>query len=49
MLQRFMDASERADMAELGALLREDVLFTMPPQPDWFRGRDVIIDVLGAR
>jgi len=43
-LQRFMDASERADMAELGTLLREDVLFTMPPQPDWYRGRDVIIE-----
>ena len=43
-LQRFIDASERADMIELGALLREDALFTMPPQPEWFRGRDVLID-----
>jgi RNA polymerase sigma-70 factor (ECF subfamily) len=43
-LQKFMDATERADMAGLGALLREDALFTMPPQPDWYRGRDVIIE-----
>jgi RNA polymerase sigma-70 factor, ECF subfamily len=43
-LQRFMDASERADMAALGALLREDALFTMPPQPEWYRGRDVLIE-----
>lgn len=39
-----MEATERADMAELGALLREDALFTMPPHPDCFRGRDVIIE-----
>ncbi len=31
-------------MAELGALLRDDVLFTMPPQPDWYRGREVVIE-----
>ena len=43
-LQRFMDASERADMAELAALLREDALFTMPPNPEWYRGRDVLIE-----
>ena len=43
-LRRFMDASERADMAELGALLREDAMFTMPPQPEWYRGRDVLIE-----
>jgi RNA polymerase sigma-70 factor (ECF subfamily) len=43
-LQRFMDATERADMAELARLLREDALFTMPPQPEWYRGRDVLIE-----
>ncbi len=43
-LQRFIEATERADMATLRALLREDALFTMPPQPEWYRGRDVIVD-----
>jgi RNA polymerase sigma-70 factor, ECF subfamily len=43
-LRRFMEATERADMAALGVLLREDVLFTMPPQPDRYRGRDVVIE-----
>ena len=42
-LQRFIEASEQADMAALGALLREDALFTMPPNPEWYRGRDVLI------
>jgi RNA polymerase sigma-70 factor (ECF subfamily) len=44
-LQRFMDASERGDMTEIGALLREDALFSMPPQPEWYRGRQVLIDL----
>lgn len=43
-LARFMDATERADLTELGSLLREDALFTMPPQPEWYRGRDTIIE-----
>jgi RNA polymerase sigma-70 factor (ECF subfamily) len=42
-LARFIEATERADMAALGALLREDALFSMPPQPEWVWGRDVII------
>jgi RNA polymerase sigma-70 factor (ECF subfamily) len=42
-LARFMDASERADMAALGALLRDDALFTMPPDPAFFQGRETLI------
>ena len=42
-LQRFVEATEKADVAALGALLREDAIFSMPPEPGWFRGRDVIM------
>jgi RNA polymerase sigma-70 factor (ECF subfamily) len=38
-LQRFMDAWERADAAALVALMREDVCWAMPPAPLWFDGR----------
>jgi RNA polymerase sigma-70 factor, ECF subfamily len=43
-LQRFMDACERADMAGLAALLREDAVFSMPPEPGMVRGRDPIVE-----
>jgi RNA polymerase sigma-70 factor (ECF subfamily) len=43
-LQRFMDACERADMAGLATLMREDAVFSMPPQPEVIRGRDRIIE-----
>lgn len=39
-LQRFMDAFERADAAALTNLLREDARLTMPPALMWFDGRD---------
>ena len=42
-LRRFIDATERADMHALGALMREDAIFSMPPEPGWFRGRDTIM------
>ncbi len=44
-LHRFIEATEQADMAALGALLRHDALFTMPPEPGWYRGRDLIIEL----
>jgi RNA polymerase sigma-70 factor, ECF subfamily len=46
-LQRFMDACERADMPALATLMREDAVFSMPPQPGVFRGRDTIIETWG--
>ena len=46
LLQRYVDAHERADIAGLAALLRDDALLTMPPQPLWYRGRDVIATFL---
>ncbi|MGH3021474.1 MAG: sigma-70 family RNA polymerase sigma factor [Gaiellaceae bacterium] len=46
LLQRYVDAHDRADIAGLAELLREDALLTMPPQPLWYRGRDVIATFL---
>jgi RNA polymerase sigma-70 factor (ECF subfamily) len=37
-----MDATDRADVAALTALLREEVRLTMPPYPTWFEGREQI-------
>jgi RNA polymerase sigma-70 factor, ECF subfamily len=44
-LQRFMDACERADLSALASLLREDAVFSMPPQPEVTRGRDQIVEL----
>jgi RNA polymerase sigma-70 factor, ECF subfamily len=44
-LERFMEACERADMAALASLLREDAVFSMPPQPEVTRGRDEILEL----
>ncbi len=38
-LERYMQATDRADVAALTALLREEALLTMPPFPTWFLGR----------
>jgi RNA polymerase sigma-70 factor, ECF subfamily len=38
LLERYMDATDRADVAGLTALLREEVRLTMPPYPTWFQG-----------
>jgi RNA polymerase sigma-70 factor (ECF subfamily) len=45
-LQRFMDAWERADAAALTALLREDARWAMPPAPLWFDGKGAIANLL---
>jgi RNA polymerase sigma-70 factor (ECF subfamily) len=42
LLERYMDATERADVAALTALLREEARLTMPPYPTWFQGRQDI-------
>jgi RNA polymerase sigma-70 factor, ECF subfamily len=44
-LERYVAASERADMTALAALLREDAWQTMPPDPAWFRGREAMIEL----
>ena len=42
-LERFMDAFERADTAAVAALLREDAQANMPPYPGWHDGRAMIM------
>jgi len=42
LVDAFMRAWERADVAKLVELLAVDARFTMPPLPAWFRGRDDI-------
>lgn len=39
LLDRYMDATDRADVATLTSLLREEARLTMPPYPTWFQGR----------
>ena len=46
-LQRFVEATENADVAALGALLLKDAIFSMPPEPGWFQGRDVLMAAWG--
>jgi RNA polymerase sigma-70 factor, ECF subfamily len=41
-VERYLDAWERGDVAALAALLAEDATFAMPPYASWWRGRDVI-------
>ena len=42
LLQRYIDAHHRADTAAVVDLLREDVRFTMPPEPVCYVGRDAL-------
>ena len=44
LLDRYVEYSETPDVPALKRLLSEDVRFSMPPQPDVFQGRDVVID-----
>jgi RNA polymerase sigma-70 factor, ECF subfamily len=41
-LDRYVHAWEDADAGLLAAILKEDALFTMPPVPEWFKGREAI-------
>lgn len=43
LLARYVEASDRADLAALAALLHEDVSFSMPPHPGVWRGRDRVV------
>jgi RNA polymerase sigma-70 factor, ECF subfamily len=41
-VQGYLDAWERGDVAALAAMLAEDATLQMPPYPTWWRGREVI-------
>jgi RNA polymerase sigma-70 factor (TIGR02960 family) len=48
LLRRSIDAHERADVAALAELLRDDVRIAMPPLPFWFNGKDMFVPGLEA-
>jgi RNA polymerase sigma-70 factor, ECF subfamily len=41
-VESYLDAGERGDVAALAAMLTEGATFAMPPYPTWWRGREVI-------
>ena len=43
LLQRYVEAHERADASALVELLRDDARLTMPPTPTWYEGRAAIV------
>jgi RNA polymerase sigma-70 factor (ECF subfamily) len=43
LLTRYVDAFERYDMAALAALLRDDVVMSMPPWDLWLQGPDQVV------
>jgi RNA polymerase sigma-70 factor (ECF subfamily) len=43
LLERYVEASERADAQAIAALMREDATWSMPPEPGLHRGRDAIV------
>ena len=42
-----MAAAVRADVAAMAEMLHEDACLTMPPNPMWFAGREMIITFVG--
>ncbi|WP_040810435.1 sigma-70 family RNA polymerase sigma factor [Nocardia concava] len=48
LLDRYVDALTSADFAALHTVLHDDAVLEMPPQPDWFAGRDQIVGFLAS-
>jgi len=48
MVDRFVDAWERADVGSVVAMLAHDATITMPPRPTWYRGQDAVASFLRA-
>jgi RNA polymerase sigma-70 factor (ECF subfamily) len=43
LLKRYMDASERNDVAGLARMMSEDARFSMPPAPERYVGREAVV------
>jgi RNA polymerase sigma-70 factor (ECF subfamily) len=44
LVQRYIEATERADVDSLAALMKDDLRFSMPPDPRWWAGRDAVVN-----
>jgi RNA polymerase sigma-70 factor (TIGR02960 family) len=44
LLERYIEHTEKANPAAIKKLLSEEVSFTMPPAPGFWRGRDAVVD-----
>jgi RNA polymerase sigma-70 factor (ECF subfamily) len=49
LIGRFADALERDDIDEVIAMLTDDAVVSMPPEPEWHRGREAIEAFLRER
>ena len=49
LVERFVRAWEESDVQALVELLTDDTTFSMPPMPEWFAGRDSVIEFLARR
>jgi len=49
LVDSYVDAWERSDVAALAALLTEDAVLSMPPHSTWFQGRDAVAAFLATR
>jgi RNA polymerase sigma-70 factor (TIGR02960 family) len=49
LLDRYAAAFESADMSRLAELVRDDVIFDMPPLPQVYLGRTAVIDFLAGK
>jgi RNA polymerase sigma-70 factor (TIGR02960 family) len=45
-LRRYIEVHERGDAAAARAIMREDIVATMPPAPEVYRGRDAMAPLL---
>jgi RNA polymerase sigma-70 factor, ECF subfamily len=48
MVDRFVDAWERAEVSSVVAMLAHDATITMPPRPTWYGGQDAVASFLRA-
>jgi RNA polymerase sigma-70 factor (ECF subfamily) len=46
-VEGYMQAWESADVSAIAAMLADDVTFAMPPQREWYSGRDAVVAFLG--
>jgi RNA polymerase sigma-70 factor, ECF subfamily len=44
LLERYVEATERGDAAQMVELMREDAFFAMPPEAQWVVGNRAIVD-----